>query len=254
MAVIALCSAAGAPGVTTTAVGLAMCWPRPVLLVEADPRGTSTILSGFFQGAREYDAGLVELALSPLEISDALRDTVRPLAGEVTFLAGTRSHAQAVGLKDLWGRLSEALDDLETTGQDVIVDAGALGFPGSPEALLALADLTLVVTRTHLPALFATRSWTEALHRNAPSWQHPGLLLIGEGQPYSARETAKLLGLPVVASIADDAEAAAVYHRGAPAPRKFAQGRFIRSLRAAVDAIGHTVNARRENLLREVAP
>jgi hypothetical protein len=254
MAVITLCSASGAPGVTTTAVGLALCWPRPVLLVEADPRGTSTILSGFFQGAREYDVGLVELALSPLDIGDALRDVVRPLAGQASFVAGTRSHAQALGLKDLWGRLSEALDDLEGTGQDVIVDAGALGFPGSPEALISLADLTLLVTRSHLPALFAARSWTDSLHRDGPAWQHPGVLLIGEGQPYTAREVGKLLGLPVVASVADDAEAAAVYHRGARPPRKFAQGPYVRSLRAAVAAIGHAVNTRREELLREVAP
>lgn len=254
MAVITLCSASGAPGVTTTAVGLALCWPRPVLLVEADPRGTSTILSGFFQGAREYDGGLVELALSPLEISDALRDVVRPLAGEATFVAGTRSYAQALGLKELWGRLSEALDDLERTGQDVIVDAGALGFPGSPEALISLADLTLLVTRSHLPALFAARSWTESRHRDGPVWQQPGVLLVGEGQPYSAREAGKLLGLPVIASIADDADAAAVYHRGARAPRKFAQGPYIRSLRAAVAAIGNAVNTRREELLREMAP
>ncbi|MCL1870584.1 MAG: hypothetical protein FWF90_09270 [Promicromonosporaceae bacterium] len=254
MAVITLCSASGAPGVTTTAVGLALCWPRPVLLVEADPRGTSTVLAGFFQGAREYDGGLVELALSPLEISDALRDVVRPLVGQASFVAGTRSPAQAAGLRELWGRLSEALDDLESTGQDVIVDAGALGFPGSPEALLSLADVTLLVTRSHLPALFAARSWTDSMHRGGPAWQQPGLLLVGEGQPYSAREAGRLLGLPVVASIADDAEAAAVYHRGDRPPRKFAQGAYIRSLRAAAAAIGDRVTARREELLREVAP
>ena len=37
MAVIVLVSASGSPGVTTAAVGLALSWPRPVLLVEADP-------------------------------------------------------------------------------------------------------------------------------------------------------------------------------------------------------------------------
>ena len=41
MAVIALASASGSPGVTTTALGLALLWPRPVLLVEADPTGGS---------------------------------------------------------------------------------------------------------------------------------------------------------------------------------------------------------------------
>ncbi|MCB0909871.1 MAG: hypothetical protein KDB63_22470, partial [Nocardioidaceae bacterium] len=66
MAVVALASASGSPGVTTTSLGLALAWPRPVLLVEADPTGGSGILAGFFRGLREYDAGLVEVALSPL--------------------------------------------------------------------------------------------------------------------------------------------------------------------------------------------
>ena len=36
MAIITLCSASGSPGVTTTALGLALSWTRPVILVEAD--------------------------------------------------------------------------------------------------------------------------------------------------------------------------------------------------------------------------
>ena len=39
MAVIVLASASGSPGVTTTALGLALLWPRPVVLVDADPVG-----------------------------------------------------------------------------------------------------------------------------------------------------------------------------------------------------------------------
>ena len=46
MAVIALASASGSPGVTTTALGLALLWPRPVLLVEADPTGGSGLAGG----------------------------------------------------------------------------------------------------------------------------------------------------------------------------------------------------------------
>ena len=41
MAIVCLASASGSPGVTTTAVGMAFSWPRPVLLVEADPTGGS---------------------------------------------------------------------------------------------------------------------------------------------------------------------------------------------------------------------
>ena len=109
MAVICLTSASGSPGVTTTAVGLAFCWPRPVLLVEADPTGGSGILAGFLKGTTPYDAGLVELALSPLSTADALRDVVRPLSPSVSLVAGTRTHAQAAALRDVWEPLDVAL-------------------------------------------------------------------------------------------------------------------------------------------------
>ena len=39
MAVITLTSATGAPGVTTAALGLALTWPRDVLLVDRSTRG-----------------------------------------------------------------------------------------------------------------------------------------------------------------------------------------------------------------------
>src|SRR5687768_18323727 len=83
MAIVCLTSASGSPGVTTTAVGIAFSWPRPALLVEADPSGGSGVLPGFQRGTTPYDAGLIELALSPLGTADALRDVVRPLTMNV---------------------------------------------------------------------------------------------------------------------------------------------------------------------------
>lgn len=50
MALVTLVSAAGSPGVTTTGLGLALCWPRPVVLVEADPAGSSALAAGYFRG------------------------------------------------------------------------------------------------------------------------------------------------------------------------------------------------------------
>ena len=39
MSMVALASAKGAPGVTTTAVALGAVWPRRVLVAECDPAG-----------------------------------------------------------------------------------------------------------------------------------------------------------------------------------------------------------------------
>ncbi|GAA1874174.1 hypothetical protein [Myceligenerans crystallogenes] len=237
MAVFALTGVNGGPGVSTTCLGLAMSWPRPVLLLEADPRGLSSLLTGWFQGSRPYRSGLVELALSSLSPADALRDVAQTIEGtHVSYVAGPRSHAQAPVLRGVWSPLADALAELETTGTDVIVDAGTLGAPGSPEPILARADATLVTVRSSLPALAGARPWADAVTREHP-WQWPGLLVIGDGRPYTAREAGQALGLPVIAQIAWDPDGANVYYQGARPPRRFETSTYVRSLRAAVSAL-----------------
>ena len=127
MAVIALTSASGSPGVTTTAVAFAFLWPRPVVLVEADPTGGSAVLAGYFRGTREYDVGIIELALSALSPSDALREAIRLIPEtHVSLLAGTRSRTQAAALRDVWAPLAETLGQLEENGQDVVIVLGGV--------------------------------------------------------------------------------------------------------------------------------
>ena len=253
MAVICLTSASGSPGVTTTAVGLAFCWPRPVLLVEADPTGGSGILAGFLRGTTPYEVGLVELALSPLDAAEALREVVRPLSPSVSLVAGTRSHAQAAALREVWVPLAVALGELEANGQDVIVDCGRLGLTGSPQSLMDAADVTLLVTRATLPSISAARSWAETVRQPATGWRHPGLLLIGQGQPYRDTEVSKVLGIPVVADLADDPVAAAVYQRGATPPRHFETGPYVRGLQAAAESVQAHVARGRFTLVEEAS-
>lgn len=254
MAVVALAAASGSPGVTTTALGMALRWPRPVLLVEADPTGGSGLLAGYFRGAKDYEAGIVELALTSSSVGDALAEVACPIEGtQVSFVAGTRAHTQASALHDLWPHLAEALANLESTGQDVIVDAGRLGLLGFPNALLDAADLSLLVSRTTLPALSAVRSWADSMQRAAYDWHQTGMLLVGEGQPYGAREVSTVVNLPVVASLADDPQSAAVFYRGATPPRRFETGALTRSLEAAIAAIHSTITRRRTEFL-ESAP
>ena len=253
MAAIALCSASGSPGVTTTALGMALLWPRPVLLVEADATGGSGILAGYFRGIKSYDQGLVELALSSDDVADLLPRIAQPIGSSTAgFIPGPRAHTQAPALTGLWTPLMTALQDLEATGQDVIVDSGRLGLVGWPEPLLAEADLSLILCRTHLPAIAPTRSWAEAIQRGHPAWANPGVMLVGEGQPYSAKEVSNVLGLPVHAVVADDPQSAAVLHRGVTIPDRFDRSPLVRSLQAAISAIHAAVNARRDGLGTEV--
>lgn len=252
MAVIALTSASGSPGVTTTTLGLAMGWPRPVLVVEADPTGGSAILAGYLRGHTEPGAGLVDLVLSPMGLADALPHIVRPIPGTpISYVAGTRTHQQAAALRDHWAPLSTVLAGLEETAQDVLVDAGRLGLVGSPEPLLTVADVTLMVVRSDLTAISAARSWAETVTAPGVGWRRGGLAMVGSGQPYSAREVSHVLGLPVMAEIADDPAGAAVFHRGAARPKRFETQGYARSLAAAIEMLHAEVARSRRELAKE---
>jgi hypothetical protein len=242
MALIVLTSASGSPGVTTAALGLALTWHRPVLLVEADPTGGSALLAGYFRGQTAPTQTLIDLAFAHRAgaLVEALPSVSMQIPGtKVRIIAGTQSHGQARSLAPLWEPLGAALKQLDAAGQDVIVDAGRLGLTGAPEPLVYGADLALLVTRTDLVALSGARSWADTL-RGGFEQQGAGssvaLLAVGEGRPYRAREVAKVLRLPVLASLAWNEEAAAVFSHGAASPRGFDRCTLLRSLHSAGDA------------------
>jgi hypothetical protein len=243
MAVIVLVSAAGSPGVTTSVLGLALSWPRPVVVVEADPTGGSALLAGYFRGTIAPTGTLLDLV--PAHRDGRLAETLSALLvpvpdSRVAVLPGVRSHGQARSLTGLWAPLTGVLAGLEAQGQDVIVDGGRLGLEGWPEPLVSAADVTLLTVRSDLVSLAAARSWAETLRGNAePSGALAGvgLLLVGEGCPYRSREVAAALRLPVTATVAFDEQAAAVFSRGDQPSRRFASSPLPRSLHTACRAI-----------------
>ena len=262
MALIVLCSASGSPGVTASALGLALTWSRPVLLVEADPTGGSAMLAGYLRAQSAATDSLIDLALAGRQgrLAEAIAQVTMSMPGPpeqvVSLLPGTRAHGQARSLLPLWEPLSAEFKALEATGQDVIVDAGRLGLTGSPEPLLYAADLALMVIRCDLVSLSGARSWAETLRTGFEAIgaaSSLGLLLVGEGKPYSARDVAKVLQIPVTASLAWDPDVAEVFAKGAKAPRKFDSSPLVRSLKAARTSMQSAVANNREQLLTHSA-
>lgn len=237
MAVYTLVSASGSPGVTSTVLALASVWPRPVIVVEADPTGGSAILAGYFRG-QQRPAGLVDLV--PAQRAGLLAATVARIAFPIpdtsaSVLVGAHSHEQALGLAQLWDPMAEVLRDIASDGVDVIVDAGRLGLEGSATPLVERSDLTVLVARSNLPGLVGARSWAEALTEGVVPGHQVQLLLIGAGRPYGAGEVSRALGLPVLAGVEWDPERAAVFSDGAPAP----QSRWRKDPAAAFAASGY---------------
>ena len=238
MALFALTSAAGGSGVTTLAVGLALTWPRPVVLVEADPAGGSAILAGYCTGVARPGLSELVLAQHHQQLGEELSSRLFPLANSnASLLPGLRSQHQARSLVGVWDSLLDALRDLELrTGVDVVVDAGRLGMAGSPEPLISESDVAVVVTGTGLPELARVRSWVARLQEG--SLGEVRLVAAGRVRQYSTAEVAKTLGVPMIGEVAWDPDAARWWSHGEP------QRRFDRSpLARSVLAIGEALRA-----------
>lgn len=240
MAILLLTSASGAPGVTTLGVGLALCWPRSVLLADCDPGAHQAVLAGYLAGTSAEGKGLLRVAEAHRDrrsLTEVVIDQSVPLADDDgasrRFLPGFARPSSAGLFAGTWPDLADAFARLDDHGFDVIVDAGRIGYSGLPSALVERADLTALVLRSDLRSIVSARVHLLALRehpRLQASQRSLGLILVGSGQPYSAREIGKSLGVPVVAEIADDPGTARHLSDGEPRSRKFDSAKLARSL------------------------
>lgn len=242
MTVIALASAKGSPGVTTTALALAWAWPeaaagRRVLVVDADMAG-GDVSTGYLQGAVPAERGLLSLAAERTsDLSDRLWDHLVSLDDEQKrlVLTGITDRSQARALAPQWSPLAEALAALADAEPpvDVLVDLGRLGTMGEATPLLEQVDLLLLGLRSTLTAAAATRSVVSWLAQapGGASLQpgHVGAVVIGVGRPYSVSEITEALGVPVVTSIAWDPVNAEVLSAGSPGGWRFSRSALMRS-------------------------
>jgi hypothetical protein len=263
MAVLALTSAKGAPGVSTAALAMTLLWPRPALLVEADPAGSSA-LAGYLRGTVDHSRGLLGLAMAQRhgELREALwtqtvpLTSIAPRAEKRWLLPGISDAAQGASTAGLWGPLAAALASLDDDGVDVLVDAGRAGAAQPPTALLRQADLVLLVLDSSLPAVAAARArlglLTEELGLPSAAegpQSRLRLLLIGDGRPYNGREISASLGVPVLGSLAWDPTNASVLAVGASPGRRFDSSPLLRSARAAMNASRDLMAENRHRLL-----
>src|SRR3954452_23618500 len=116
---IALCSAKGAPGVTTSGLALTLTWPRRVVLAELDPAG-GDVLAGYGRG--EVSAG----GLAELELAARRGGPARHLDAHLLQLDADRRVRLLPGLSDPigarhvdWHRLAGALVTIDGGTTDV---------------------------------------------------------------------------------------------------------------------------------------
>ncbi|SER96479.1 hypothetical protein SAMN05443377_12311 [Propionibacterium cyclohexanicum] len=266
MAVILLASATGAPGVTTTAVALALTWPRSVLLVDCDPDPSQAVLAGWLKAAPSNSRGLVDLAQAHRQMvpigpllwqctipltgsvdlagekhgADALREPGPVRAGlERHFLPGFTRPGAATVFEPVWPEFAQGLAGLAGGEVDVLVDLGRLGPRGPVSPLLAVGEVMAVVVRSSLRSLAATRLHLPMLHERLAGSTSPrlGFVVVGPARPYGDAEIEREFAIPVLADIAWSPEDADVLIEGAPVPRRFCERPLMRSARAAATSL-----------------
>jgi hypothetical protein len=232
--IFALVSAGGSPGVTTTALALALSWAGPVIVAECDPGGGS-VLAGALGGHVPGGTGLVEHAIeagrNPAAAAASLTGRLVPLDTDRTrmVLPGLSDPRQAVALASAWPAVASTL---AAQACDVIADCGRLDAgDGQPLAVLRAASTVAVVVRPTLRQAWAARPRIEMLDQLLGGTSRVALLVTGPGR-HPAKEIADALGVPVIAVLPEDVRSAGVLSEGRQR-RRFDSGELLTAARRA---------------------
>jgi hypothetical protein len=260
---VAVASAKGSPGVSTTCLGLAATWPHgwhPVM-VEADASGGDV---GVWYGL-DAEPGLVGLAAASRRTgrSDLVWEHAQQLPGGLPVViapAGADQASAAVdvlsGCPDL-GFLTSAAPRPDPDPDDgpaeartdggaaavgagravVVVDVGRLPSRVSRTAgvgrVLVAADVVLLVTGTDAAGVVHAAAAAETLNGLGPVDEPVGRvrLLLADRGPYRPEEVTAALGLPVAGVLPKDARtAAALAGRSTRGPLRAARSVLLRVL------------------------
>ncbi|HET6699590.1 MAG TPA: hypothetical protein VFG88_10915 [Nocardioidaceae bacterium] len=151
MALIALASAKGAPGVSVATAGLAAVWPRRCVVADLDPAGGDVPLRYRREDGDplDPDTGLLSLAVAVRRGTQGdLEEHLQRTSAGMETLVGVGSPGQVQGLGAAWPFVAAAMRDLPDA--DVLVDLGRVT-PGSAVLpILERADGLVMVTGSSL--------------------------------------------------------------------------------------------------------
>jgi hypothetical protein len=233
MAVFALLSAGGSPGVTTSALALTLGWPSQVILAECDPSG-GDVLAGLLGGHLPASTGLLPLALEAGAGSEIPPEKLWHQLVELDeehnrlLLAGISDPRQSAALQSSLPWIADALQGMQA---DVIADCGRLDSVAAVRPVLSAASLAVLVLRPTLRQVSRAVPRIEML-TNLVGRDRVVMLLVGEGTA-SGREVAKTLGVPVAGQLPADSKTASVLSDGAAGRHRLEARPLIRAATTA---------------------
>lgn len=254
MSLIALTSAKGAPGVTTTALALTWAWPaatgRGVLLADVDVAG-SGIAPGLLSEPT-VDTGLLALTTDRTPDAEAVRRHSLALdpGGDRMVLLGLTDPAQARALTGAWPALAATARTLGEEGVDVVADVGRLGAAHEPTVLLEQADVTVLVTGSDLTSLAVARPALRRLHALRGPAAPVMVVVVGEARPYTAAQIATALDLDDVPVLAHDPTTATTLTSGTFATRGLDRSALVRSARVLATHLTAAAVSNRQGVAR----
>ncbi|CCH89224.1 conserved protein of unknown function; putative ATPase domain [Modestobacter italicus] len=220
-----LTSGKAAPGVTTSTWALALNWTRPVLVADCDPAG-GDMAPGLLAGRVTTDRGL--LSWSTAARRDLKADAAAallldhavqlPEQADVSLVPGFATTAQGASFTTgTWERLALALaSSAATIERDVLVDAGRLVHDRGGWPVLRAADRVLLVVRPSVRSVHAAQDAAQRLRQQLGDLFRVSTLVVGRG-PYSAKEVADALHLPLAGVLPDDPTTASFLSDGTSA-------------------------------------
>lgn len=240
MAMIALLSPKGSPGVTTSVAMLADVWPAPVIVADADPAGgdlaTGWLAEHYARGMVRPDRSILSFAIDTQYEGDvgphSLERHLQEVAGRPNcrLLAGVGDPTRAKLVpKPAWRRLAQALARISkpgSAGADVLVDCGRFG-SDTPLTLLSAADLVVIVVRPKPTYTQATRGLVAQL-RTVVEPDRLGLAVCRTSSA-AIDETQQRIGVRVAAALPDDPRVARCYSDGHRPPLGLRHRRLFRA-------------------------
>jgi cellulose biosynthesis protein BcsQ len=257
MTIISVCSAKGAPGVTTLACALAAVWPshRQVALAECDPSGGDLAAKFGISAKRGTTSLVLETRRLPASAPIRLSEHTQTLPGGLEVLAGPTgagaSRMVDAALPDIFRRLKADYAHDSVALRDLIVDCGRILPSASGQvSVLGSSDHVLVVVRPTVEGVASSRWIAESLNRTRDASSSvtdsessrgsliatASLVIVGNG-PVTLSEVLNTLNLGLLGVVPDDRIGASGL-RGEPIKRwRLANSALIRSANAIVGSI-----------------
>jgi MinD-like ATPase involved in chromosome partitioning or flagellar assembly len=164
MALYALASAKGSPGVTVTALALATVWPTDPVVADMDPAGSD--LTWWLRTPEgdpiQAERGLLSLGAAVRRGAEeaVLDDHLQDVDGGLRVLAGVATPGQVAGLGAAWSHIPTVFN---AYGADVIADCGRV-VPGSASVpVLQRAAAVLFVVRPTIEGIAHLRDRLRSL-------------------------------------------------------------------------------------------